>query len=60
MCYMEHSETKETRKNVNREYKDSVFTDLFYEDEEAKNMNYHYLMHYLIQITYFYFLSPTG
>lgn len=33
---MDHSETKETRKNVNREYKDSVFTDLFYEDEKAK------------------------
>lgn len=30
---MKNSETKE---NVNREYKDSVFTDLFYEDEKAK------------------------
>lgn len=27
---------KEPEKNVNREYKDSVFTDLFYEDEKAK------------------------
>lgn len=33
---MEKSKTKETKMNVNREYKDSVFTDLFYEDERAK------------------------
>ena len=33
---MENNQTRDTKENVNREYKDSVFTDLFYEDEKAK------------------------